>query len=217
MKWHPSPNHAPRTEPIQYIILHGTWMDDDTSALERLCDPKAEVSCHYLITYKAETLQLVKDDNIAWHAGKSQWGDLIGLNKHSIGIEVSYQGEDCHCPYLETQYTALERLLTDLMTQYNIPPQNVLGHSDIAPDRKNDPGKHFDWARLEKLGLASPWKGTDTEPLVALADAGYRGNSEDILAAFQRRYLQEHVSGKLCPITKHFIKTGEVNPNATSS
>ncbi len=206
MKWHPSPNFAPRTEPIRYVIVHGTWMDDDASALQRLCDTQAEVSCHYMITYDAETIQLVKDDDVAWHAGKSQWGDLESLNKHSIGIEISYQGEASNEPYLEAQYEALEALLTDLLHRHRIPPEKVLGHSDIAPHRKDDPGRHFDWVRLERKGLAAPWVPSDLEPLEAIRAKGYRGDDKEILMAFQRRYLPNYVTGELCPITAAFIK-----------
>lgn len=216
MKWHPSPNFAPRTDPIRYVILHGTWMDDDAAALARLCDKTAEVSCHYLITYDAETLQLVKDDHVAWHAGVSQWGDVVSLNKHSIGIEISYQGEQSCEPYREAQYQALEALLADVLQRHNIPPQNVLGHSDIAPQRKNDPGRYFDWARLERAGLAAPWQPSSLPPLEALRHAGYRGDDRDILMAFQRRYLPNYVTGEVCPITAAFIQ-GELEAEMPTS
>lgn len=186
-------------------------MDDDASALQRLCDTEAEVSSHYLITYDAETLQLVKDDDIAWHAGKSQWGEIESLNKHSIGIEISYQGEQSNEPYLEAQYQALEALLTDLLHRHHIPLENVLGHSDIAPHRKNDPGRYFDWARLERKGLAAPWVPSDLAPLEAIRAKGYHGDDKEILMAFQRRYLPNNVTGELCPITAAFIK-GELEP-----
>ena len=206
MEWHPSPNFAPRTEDIRFIVIHGTWMDDDASALARLCDPAAEVSCHYLITYDAKTLNLVKDENIAWHAGLSQWGKESALNKTSIGIEIGYQGEASGEPYLEAQYQALESLLRHLMDTHNILPENVLGHSDIAPSRKDDPGRHFDWARLEAAGLAAKWQPSPLPPLEAIRAAGYVGSDTDILMAFQRRYLPNNVTGELCPVTEAFIK-----------
>lgn len=204
----PSPNHAPRSYPISYIILHGTWMADDQAALDRLCDEQAEVSCHYYIMPDGELYQLVDDEKVAWHAGKSVWGELTSLNQHSIGIEISNPGEDTQTPYAEAQYKTLEKLLTHLMGKHHIPKAHVIGHSDIATDRKNDPGKFFDWQRLEAAGLAAPWVGTEGEPLEVLKKYGYHGTDTDIVTAFQRRYLPKHVTGELCAITKSFIATG---------
>lgn len=205
MQWRPSPNFAERTDPLRFVILHGTWMLNDDEALDRLCDPEAQVSCHYFIKPDGTLLQLVKDEHVAWHAGQSQWGDVVGLNKYSIGVELSNAGEDTATPYTEAQYITLEKLLAGLLQKHTIPPQNVLGHSDIAPHRKNDPGKYFDWARLEQKGLATPWQPSNRPPLEALRAAGYVGEDADILAAFQRRYLPQYVSGILCAKTAKFI------------
>lgn len=160
-----SPNWEEREHAIQFIILHGTWMDDDAAALARLTDSGAKVSCHYYIDYQANLIQLVADDKVAWHAGKSCWGDIEGLNAHSIGIEIANPGDGTGegaaavaqiTPYTTAQYNTLIKVLNYLMKHYNIPPENVLGHSDIAPQRKTDPGHHFDWAKLASLNIEKP-------------------------------------------------------------
>ena len=207
VRWQPSPNHGPRQQPIRFIILHGTWMADDAATLARLCDPAAEVSCHYFIDRAAQLYQLVNEADVAWHAGQSAWGDVQGLNQHSIGIEVANLGEGAGEPYSEAQYHTLEALLTHLLLHHQLTPEAVLGHSDIAPSRKDDPGRHFDWARLEAKGLAAPWQPTAgiSDPLAALRQHGYVGADADILAAFQRRYFPAAVSGMLCPATRRLI------------
>ena len=208
--WHPSPNFANRHEKIEYIILHGTWMTDDKSALKRLCDPVAEVSCHYYIDYSGNLLQLVKDSDCAWHAGRSAWKDIESLNQHSIGIEIANPGEDARRPYLETQYQTLEALLKKLIKEHQIKPEDVIGHSDIAPWRKTDPGKHFDWHLLEKKGLAAKWQWPDTAATEedALYHYGYHGDLHDVVAAFQRRFVPNNVTGKLCDKTRAFMRAG---------
>lgn len=150
----PSPNFSTNRQTTDYIILHGTWMDNDEEALTRLCDPKTEVSCHYFIDQAGKLYQLVAEENVAWHAGVSRWKDLESLNFHSLGIEISNPGINKGMPYHEVQYQTLENLLTDLLKRHNIAPENVLAHSDIAPDRKDDPGPHFNWERLAEKGLA---------------------------------------------------------------
>lgn len=209
-RWYPSPNHEPRQHPIGYVILHGTWMADDQAALDRLCDPLAKVSCHYFITKSGEIYQLVRDEHVAWHAGVSAWAHLTGLNKYSLGIEISNPGEATGTPYNEAQYKALEQLLRQLLKHHRIPPTHVLAHSDIAPERKDDPGIYFDWQRLVDKGLAAAWKPRAGDPWQALQDAGYRGEQKAVITAFQRRYLPSHVSGELCPTTVFFINNGTV-------
>ena len=153
---YPSPNYAERTYPVSYVVLHGTWMADDSAALARLCDPAAEVSCHYLIAADGLLYKLVDEGYMAWHAGKSRWQGLEGLNAHSIGIELSNPGgPPFNVPYTEAQYHTLEDLLRDILLRHNLPPENVLGHEHIAPGRKNDPGPLFDWQRLATAGLAT--------------------------------------------------------------
>lgn len=209
---YPSPNHGLRTAPVKYIVVHGTWMADDHAARDRLCDPEAKVSSHYLIYRDGTLYQLVADDHVAWHAGQSAWGGDTALNDSSIGIEIGNAGEGQGEAYNNAQYQALEALLEALLARHNLGPAAVLGHSDIAPHRKDDPGAHFDWARLEARSLATPWQpvGTAVDPMISLRNWGYVGEDSHVLAAFQRRYLPQHVSGMLCPTTRKFIATGQV-------
>ncbi|MCP5405109.1 MAG: N-acetylmuramoyl-L-alanine amidase [Pseudomonadaceae bacterium] len=171
---HPSPNHRPRREGehLRYIILHGTYMADDAAALARLSDPATEVSCHYLITHTGELFQLVDESLVAFHAGQSTWDGISGLNGYSLGIELGNAGpftspptpqqeanpDFTHAPpYTEAQYTTLIALLKDIMTRHpHIQPHHVLGHNEVSPGRKSDPGPHFNWSRLAAAGLALP-------------------------------------------------------------
>lgn len=206
-----TPNCAPREAPINYIVLHCTEVSNDEDALAVYADPRMELSCHYYISYAGETLQLVKDEDTAWHAGASVWQNIEKLNHHSLGIEIANPGEQAAKPFTQKQYEALEDLLAALMARHDIPPENILGHSDIATWRKQDPGRHFDWRHLEQKGLAAPFKAPEatTDPLDALYHWGYHGESSDVLAAFQRRYLPENVTGTLCEKTRAFILGAE--------
>lgn len=152
--WHPSPNFAPRIHPVRYVILHGTWMDDDAAALARLCCAEAEVSAHYFIDKHGKLFQLVQENKVAWHAGISRWKNVQGLNAHSIGVEISNPGINKGVPYFPCQYTTLLQLLRDVCQRHAVVPEHVLGHSDIAPERKDDPGPHFNWQLLVDAGLA---------------------------------------------------------------
>ena len=165
-----------------------------------------ELSCHYYISYQGEIIQLVQDKETAWHAGISAWKDIENLNHHSLGIEIGNPGEISKTPFTEAQYQALEFLLEKLMAAHSIPPENVLAHSDIATNRKKDPGKYFEWQRLEAKSLAAPFKPMQTEePLDALYDYGYHGEEKDVIAAFQRRHMRNNVTGVLCDKTRAFI------------
>lgn len=148
------------------VVLHYTAMKTAQDALDRLCDPAVEVSAHYLISEQGEIIQMVAEDMRAWHAGAGQWGDVTDVNSRSIGIELANTGE---CPFPEPQMAALESLLTGILDRWEIPPERVIAHSDMAPDRKQDPGPRFDWQRLARQGL-SVW------PLVKRADyLGHEG------------------------------------------
>ncbi|NQY61181.1 N-acetylmuramoyl-L-alanine amidase [Cognatishimia sp.] len=155
----PSPNFGPRKGGAtpSLIVVHYTAMETATAALERLCDPLFEVSAHYLISAQGEIHQLVAEDMRAWHAGAGQWGDITDVNSHSIGIELDNRGDH---PFAEPQMVALEGLLSDVRNRWSIPPQNVIAHADMAPDRKFDPGPRFDWCRLAREGL-SVWPDAD--------------------------------------------------------
>lgn len=135
---------------IRYIIIHGTGMKSADMALSWLCNPESKVSCHYFIDDKGNVTQLVEDSDVAWHAGVSQWKDDRSLNYTSIGIELFNPSAGNRYPYSEAQYKSLLYLLKLLMEKYSIPKRNILGHSDIAPMRKNDPGVYFNWDLINK-------------------------------------------------------------------
>lgn len=185
-KWRPSPNKAHREQAIKYIILHGTWMGSAQEALDRLCDEKTEVSCHYLIDESGVLFQLVKDSEVAWHAGISAWGEDISLNQTSIGIELAHNG-DFSKPYTDAQYKTLIPLLEILLDAHNIKPSCVLAHSDIAPDRKNDPGPQFNWQKLYDNNVASPLCVEENPSVEGLKQVGYVGSDADILTAHHLR------------------------------
>jgi len=154
---HPSPNFGPRRDGARpdMIVLHYTAMDGAQAALERLCDTRSEVSAHYLIGSDGTVWHLVDEDMRACHAGAVHWGDVTDVNSRSIGIELDNLGTH---PFSEAQMRALEALLEDVMACWSIPAERVIGHSDMAPDRKQDPGPRFDWRRLAVQGLAV-WPG----------------------------------------------------------
>lgn len=133
------------------IVLHYTAMDSAKAARDRLCDPETEVSAHYLVDEVGTIWQLVPDDKRAWHAGAGQWGRVTDVNSQSIGIELANTG---FAPFPAPQMAALEELLRHLMDTHHIPPERLIGHSDMAPSRKGDPGARFDWRRLAVQGLS---------------------------------------------------------------
>ena len=151
---HPSPNFGPRRDGARpdLVVLHYTAMDSCEAARNRLCDPAAQVSCHYLISETGEVLRLVDEKMRAWHAGAGQWGDVADVNSRSIGIELANRGDH---PFAAPQMAALEALLAGILDRRSIPPERVIGHSDMAPERKRDPGPKFDWKRLavQKLSI----------------------------------------------------------------
>tara|TARA_A100001037_G_C15091259_1_gene609236 strand:+ start:791 stop:1522 length:732 start_codon:yes stop_codon:yes gene_type:complete len=139
---------------IKFIIIHYTGMRKELSALNRLCDIKSKVSAHYFIKKNGSVLNLVPPLYEAWHAGKSSWKNLKSLNKHSIGIEIQNSGHDNDYEnFSQKQIISTKKLLKYLIRKYSINFKNVLGHSDISPDRKKDPGEKFPWKRLAKNKL----------------------------------------------------------------
>jgi len=126
-------------------------MASTREALDRLCDPEAEVSAHYLIAEDGDVLALVPEERRAWHAGAGRWGPVRDINSRSIGIELAHRGTH---PFAHPQMRALEGLLDGILSRWSIPPERVIGHSDMAPDRKVDPGPRFDWRRLARAGLS---------------------------------------------------------------
>ncbi|QIE54098.1 N-acetylmuramoyl-L-alanine amidase [Pikeienuella piscinae] len=152
-----SPNHnARRLGQPDMVVIHYTGMKTAAAARARLCDPGAEVSAHWLIDLDGGSEALVPEDRRAWHAGVSSWEGESDVNSRSIGIELVNPGvEHGYHPFPEPQMAALERLLAGIMARWSIEPRNVVGHEDVAPGRKIDPGEKFDWARLARRGLSA--------------------------------------------------------------
>ncbi len=186
----PSPNFGSRRGgvAVSLIVLHYTGMDSAEAALCRLCDTETELSSHYLIARDGTVYRLVDEEYRAWHAGAGSWAGHEDINSRSIGIELDNDGNG---PFDEPLMAALETLLEDLLERHDLPAKAVIGHSDMAPDRKSDPGPYFDWERLAKKGL-SIWP----EPAMRgdfMRDASYFGYPADrdeasILAAFRQRF-----------------------------
>jgi len=149
----PSPNYDDRPEgaQIRYIVLHYTALENTQTSLNWMCDREKKVSAHYLICRTGQVYQLVEDDKRAWHAGVSSWGSDTNLNHTSLGIELDNNGSE---PFSEPQIDVLLALLYDLCEKHSIPKENVLGHQDIAPERKIDPGPYFPWQKLYENGFA---------------------------------------------------------------
>ncbi len=171
-------------------MIHYTAMDTAAESLARLCDPVAEVSAHYLLAEDGETGQLVPEEMRAWHAGAGSWGGAEDINSRSIGIELQNRGTH---PFPHPQMGSLERLLDGIMTRWSIRPERVIGHSDMAPARKDDPGPRFDWRRLARAGLSVWPQDADGEPgafLPALHAFGYDPTlpSDILLRAFRLRF-----------------------------
>lgn len=200
-----SPNCGPRREGLRpsLIVLHYTAMASAEAAIERLCDPAAEVSAHYLIARNGEVTQLVPEDLRAWHAGAGEWDGQGDVNSRSIGIEMDNDGAS---PFSEPLMAALETLLPQIMARHGITPEGVIGHSDMAPGRKIDPGPRFDWLRLERQGLARPRGGSaaprevDPNAFRKAAQAlGYTADApEDVLLKAVRDRFRPFASGALC-------------------
>ncbi|WP_370401919.1 N-acetylmuramoyl-L-alanine amidase [Sulfitobacter sp. JB4-11] len=200
-----SPNFGPRRDGLHphLIVLHYTAMENAEAALERLCDPDAEVSAHYLIAGDGTVYQMVPEDQRAWHAGAGEWAGQEDINSRSIGIELDNRGDH---PFSEPLMRSLEALLRQIMARSSIAAEGIIGHSDMAPGRKGDPGPHFDWARLARQGLAAA-AGDDTGPddpdpdsfrHLAVA-AGYTADVDDetLLTAVRLRF-RPFASGPLC-------------------
>ena len=182
-----SPNHGDRRgQRPELIVLHYTGMADGPSARARLCDPAAEVSAHWLIHEDGRTEALVPEDRRAWHAGAGSWLGRDDVNSRSIGIELVNPGDS---PFPEPQMAALERLLHQILARWGIPAAGVIGHSDMAPGRKSDPGPRFDWRRLAVQGLAVwPAGAAGDLPLAeSLTRIGYPDDPAR-LAAFRLRF-----------------------------
>jgi N-acetylmuramoyl-L-alanine amidase len=215
----PSPNQDERGEKVDMLILHYTGMKSAGEALDRLRDPIAAVSAHYVVDEDGSVFRLVSEDRRAWHAGVSHWRGHSGLNARSIGIEIVNPGHEWgYRDFPVLQLAAVCDLCLAILARHAIPARNVIGHSDVAPDRKEDPGERFDWRALAENGVGLwPQNATDlgTTGTVrdavtlrpvrsALAEIGYRVAPEGpldpalsgVLRAFQRHWRPEAVTGR---------------------
>jgi N-acetylmuramoyl-L-alanine amidase len=207
-----SPNHDNRGDParIDMLVLHYTGMRNAQAAFERLCDPEARVSAHYVVEENGRIWCLVPEDRRAFHAGRSCWEGESDLNAVSIGIEIVNPGHEWgYRSFPEPQMFSLERLCQDLIARHPIPPHRVVGHSDIAPDRKTDPGELFDWPRLARAGIGiwprvePPLPGHEADAggsLTTLRAIGYCAGLEvpdAALIAFQRHFRPTCCDGRL--------------------
>lgn len=193
--WYPSPNFGDRREnqTPSLIVIHYTAMKTADEALHRLCDPAHEVSAHYLISPQGALWQLVDEQQRAWHAGAGSWGGRADINSRSIGIELANNGLS---PFAAPLLDRLESLMAGIMSRWPVAASGVIGHSDMAPGRKADPGTRFDWRRLARQGLAVwPAGGGDAplpDPEAFRATAvrfGYPDlDVETLLSAFRSRF-----------------------------
>ena len=215
-----SPNFSPnkrKSKQIKFLVFHYTGMRKESDAINRLTNIQSEVSSHYLIQRNGTINVMVPDLYVAWHAGKSSWKSFKSLNKNSIGIEISNPGhENKYINFSKKQIQSILYLSKSLMKKYNIQSSNILGHSDIAPFRKKDPGEKFPWKYLAKFGIGK-WHSLSNKILKknrmkkirineekifykSLFKIGYSKkilNKKTLVSAFQRRFRQELINGKI--------------------
>ena len=227
-----SPNFSPKKRKnlsIKVIVIHYTGMQSKIASINRLLDQKAKVSCHYLIDRKGQILQMVDENKVAWHAGKSKWKNFKNLNDNSIGIELVNKGHEFgYEKFTSSQIKKLIKLCLLLKRKYKIKNSNILGHSDIAPLRKKDPGEKFPWEKLNKMKLGiwhKPFhykiKELDKKKIQKLFfknlyKIGYRyfdkkkrfSKDSIVVKAFQSKFLPKKVNGKVdlkTYIISHFL------------
>jgi len=207
----PSPNHGERRDgrTPDCVILHYTGMASGEAALERLCDPAAEVSCHYVVWEDGRIDQLVAENRRAWHAGASRWKGARDINSRSIGVELVNPGHvgGAPAPYPVAQIEAAAALCRDVGGRHAIEPERVLAHSDIAPGRKIDPGEAFPWERLRELGVghwATPARPYPRSPAAREGDTGLRVK---VLQSDLARYGYDiAVDGAFGPLTRAVVE-----------
>ena len=243
-----SPNFNERKLPISILVLHYTGMESGAAARDRLCDPKAEVSAHWLVHEDGRIDGLVDEVKRAWHAGRGNWNGITDLNSASIGIEIVNGGHNVPLPdgglppYPDAQILAVIKLAKEIVDRHDIEPRNIVGHSDIAPDRKEDPGEHFPWAGLAAAGIGF-WPGelpADSRVLFeagdrdrgisiiqrGLADLGYGASvtgcldepTQAIIRAIQRRYRPAKIDGVIdMPVMEIIKRLSEMNRASSSN
>ena len=201
----PSPNFDERQLPVSMIVLHYTGMADAQSAIDRLRSPDAGVSAHYLVKEDGEVVQMVDEEMRAWHAGRSYWRGITDVNSASVGIEIVNPGHEFgYRPFPDEQVASIIPLVADIKERHGIGRGNIVGHSDVAPARKEDPGELFPWWELAKRRLALPspsrdlmdpyW--TDAGFLLALERFGYEvTDPQKAVIAFQRRFRPDLIDG----------------------
>ena len=203
----PSPNHNVRKLPVTMVVLHYTGMESGRGALERMCDPDSEVSAHYMIEEDGTVFRMVDEDKRAWHAGRSFWRGITDVNSASVGIELVNPGHEFgYRPFTDAQMDSLVPLLADIVKRHDIPRANVVGHSDIAPARKEDPGELFDWETLSERRLALPVPDislgnlfdNDGAFFLGLERFGYDiSDQHAAVRAFQRRWRPRKIDGEV--------------------
>ncbi len=216
-----SPNFSKKNRSknsIKFVVIHYTGMQSEIESIKRLKKKSSKVSCHYLINKKGKVIQMVKENNIAWHAGKSKWKNFKNLNKNSIGIELTNKGhKHGYENFSKLQIQSLVSLCKELKRKYKIPTHNFLGHSEIAPLRKLDPGEKFPWQKLSKFkigvwfndedSIAKKTKKSEFKNLFFknIYKIGYRyfqiskrrNQDRKIIKVFQQRYLPKKANGKI--------------------
>lgn len=219
MRHNTSPNFDSRCgQNVDMLVLHYTGMKSAEAALSRLCDETAKVSAHYMVDKDGKIFHLVDENERAWHAGVSYWRGNTNINQRSIGIEIVNSGHEFgYQPFPEAQMEAVAELCWGIITRHKIPARNVVGHSDVAPTRKQDPGELFDWKLLASKGIGlfpdisslrggaadaaiqagSPrYARDDSKSESALKDYGYDiTDPEKAIIAFQRHFRPESLSG----------------------
>ena len=198
----PSPNFEarPAHTPVDMLVLHYTGMETAAAALARLCDAAAKVSAHYLIDEDGTVHRLVAENRRAWHAGAAFWRGATDVNGRAIGIELVNPGHEFgYRPFPDAQMASLEALARDILARHPIPPRNVVGHSDVAPRRKIDPGELFDWPRLAGAGIGLWPEGAvegNGDAAAMLAELGYETvDMAKTVKAFQRRFRPVRIDG----------------------
>ena len=216
-----SPNFSTKTranKDIKLIVIHYTGMQSKIESVKRLLSPKNKVSCHFLIDRKGQILKMVEENKVAWHAGKSKWKNFINLNKNSIGIEIVNKGHELgYEKFTFQQINSVIQICKNLKKKYKIKNSNIVGHSDIAPLRKKDPGEKFPWKKLYKNNIGIWYKKSKFKSMEIddkkleklffknLFKIGYRyfnktrrsKNDTFLIKAFQRRFLLSNVTGKI--------------------